>query len=493
MGRIADETIRGAKWGLIQKCTMQPVQFLYGIVLARLITPEEFGILGLTAIFFAVANTLKEAGFGSALIRKQDRTEEDCSTMFWFNWGMSCLMGLILFLLAPWFASFYQQPELLWLTRISALMMCISCTGGVHWVLYSARRDFKTPAIIGMISTLVGIPICLTLAYLGWGIWAIVTQNVVSSLLSLTIVWCVSPWRPKFLWSNSSFKSLFGFGSKLALSGLLHTFYQESRTFIIGKFYSPADLGHYSRGSHMAAMVPNTIDGMIMSVTYPILATLQGDLNRLGIVYRKYIKVITLPIVWGLFTLIALARPLVEFLYGSQWLPCVIYVQLVALACSGTHICNINLNLLQVLGRSDLFLRLEVIKKSISIAMLIYAATISVEAICWAAVIYDQIAIFINTYYTGKLVGLTWARQQRDYLPYYGMAVISAMPGYLLDQTPLPNWSILILGGASSILIYAFLLSVRRDEALGEYLFHIYARFQWRGIKRWMCYLQPKT
>ena len=490
MGRIADETIRGAKWGLIQKCTMQPVQFLYGIVLARLITPEEFGILGLTAIFFAVANTLKEAGFGSALIRKQDRTEADCSTMFWFNWGMSCLMGLILFLLAPWFASFYQQPELLWLTRISALMMCISCTGGVHWVLYSARRDFKTPAIIGMISTLVGIPICLTLAYLGWGIWAIVTQNVVSSLLSLAILWCVSPWKPRLLWSNTSFKSLFGFGSKLALSGLLHTFYQEARTFIIGKFYSPADLGHYSRGSHMASMVPNTIDGMVMSVTYPILATLQGDLNRLGLVYRKYIKVLTLPIAWGIFTLIALARPLVEFLYGSQWLPCVIYVQLVALACSGTHICNINLNLLQVLGRSDLFLRLEVIKKSISIAMLIYAATISVEAICWATVIYTQIAIFINTYYTGKLIGFTWWLQQKDYLPYFLYAALSALPGYFLAQTALPDSVILAVGGLFSGVLYLFLLTLRKDVALAEYLGNLSRRCSTGCLKGWYLYLQ---
>ena len=204
MGRIADETIRGAKWGLIQKCTMQPVQFLYGIVLARLITPEEFGILGLTSIFFAIAGQLQNCGFGAALIRKQDRTEEDCSTVFWYNVGASFVLSAALFVAAPWFADFFNQPPLVDITRVSAVMMFLGSTSGVHWALYSARRDFKTPAIVGMITTLVGIPVCLTLAFCGFSYWSMVIQGVVTGLLSLIIIWIISPWKPKFIWSSRS-------------------------------------------------------------------------------------------------------------------------------------------------------------------------------------------------------------------------------------------------------------------------------------------------
>lgn len=489
MGRVKQETLSGAKWSMLQKCTVQPVQFVFGAFLARLISPSEFGILGLTAIFFAVANNLRSAGFASALIRKVDRTEEDCSTMFWFNWGMSCLMGAILFLMAPWFADFYHQPELLWLTRVSAMMMCVTCTGSVHWALYTARRDFKTPAIVQTVISLVFMPFCLLLAYWGWGVWALMTHTVVSSLASLITVWIISPWRPRLLWSWASFRELFGFGGKLALSGLIHVLYTDSRTFIIGKFYSPASLGYYNRGQHVAGMVPLTVNGMIEEVTYPILSTLQNDRSRLVSVYRKYIKVATLPIVWGLATLIALAEPAVSLVYGDKWLPCVVFLQIVCLGHTGTHICSINLNLLKVLGRSDLYLRLEIIKKTISIAMMLYAATISVEAICWAGAIYTQIAIFINTYYTGKILGLTWWRQQKDYMPYFFFAGLSSLPGYLLTLTALPSFVSLALGVAFSGGLYAFCLTLRKDEALLEYVQIFVRKIKWDFLSRWVRWL----
>lgn len=474
MGRIVKETVSGVKWGLLQKCTLQPITMVYGIILARLLTPAETGIMGLTAIFFAVAGTLASAGFGSALIRKQDRTEADCSTMFWFNLGMSALMGGILFLLAPWFASFYNQPELLWMTRISAIMMFIGSSASVHWTLYTARRDFKTPAIVGMGTTIVGLPVGLAFAYYGYGVWSLVIQGVVQSLLSLFIVWIISPWRPHFIWSSKSFKEMFGFGSKLAASGLLNTLYLEARTFIIGKFYTAAQLGLYSKAHHLVAMPPHTINGMLQSVTYPILATIQDDDARLTLVYRKYLRVTTLPIAWGMCLMLALGDPLVHLLYGENWMGCVVYLQILCLVFAFEHISSINLNLLKVKGRSDLFLRLEIIKKTISIAMLIGAAFISVAAICWASVIYSQIAMAINCYYTGKIIGLTWWKQQKDYWPFMFLAVAACLPAYLLTLSPLPDYAQLAIGGVAAVLLYFGVLRWRRDETYLEFA-HIMA------------------
>lgn len=469
MGNVKKETISGVKWGLLQKCTLQPLQFVYGIIIARLITPAEFGILGLTGIFFAVAGTLATAGLGSALIRKQDRTEADCSTMFWFNWGMSCLMGAILFSAAPWFAEWYHQPELLWLTRVSALLMTITCTGSVHWSLYSARRDFKTPAIINMVTAILSMPICATLAYLGFSIWSVVIANVSTSLVSLAAVWICSPWKPRLMWSNDSFKQLFSFGSKLAAASLLHTLYTQSRTFIIGKFYSPAQLGYYGKGAHMAQMAPMTIEQMLGSVTYPILSTLQHDDDRLNLIYKKYIQITSLPIIWGVFTVAALAEPLVGFLYGDDWLPAAHFTQIVCFSWYCVHVSTINLNLLKVKGRTDIMLYLQIVKKTLAILAMIYAATISVEAICWAAVICCQFDLTINCIFCGSLIKRTWWDQQKDYIPYAVCAVLANVPAFLLTQTTLPHIVILMLGGLSSVVLYLGIMLLRKDAALSEY------------------------
>ncbi len=471
MGQVKQETVSGFKWQALQKLTLQPMQFIYSIILARLITPAEMGIIGLTAIFFAVASTLASAGFAAALIRKQDRSEEDCNTMFWFNLGMNALMSAGLYMLAPWFVEFYQQPELLWLTRCSAILMLLSSSAGVHWALYSARRDFKTPAIIQTITAIAAMPVGIILAYMGYGVWALMGQYVTSALISLVAVWLVSPWKPRFIFSGKSFRSLFAFGSKLAATGLLHTIYSELRTFIIGRYYSTADLGLFSKGNNLARLMPATFTNMVMTVSYPILATLQNDLARLTQVYCTYIRTCTLPIAWCTFTLAALAAPLVSFLYGENWLACAFFVQVGALACALDHIAIINLNLLQVLGRADLLLRLEIIKKTISIGMLLYAATISVEAICWAMVIYAQVAIFINCYYTGKLIDYTWWKQQKDYMPFFILAAIAAAPGYAL--TLFTDWHDLlklVLGGTSSFILYFGYLGLRKDESLRQYL-----------------------
>ena len=478
MSSVKQETVAGAKWLMLQKFTLQPLQFLYSMVLARLVTPKEMGIVGLTAVFFAVAGTLSSAGFGSALIRKIDRTEIDCDTAFWFNLGMSLLMSSVLFFAAPWFVTFYQQPELLWLTRCSAVMMFLSSTAGVHWTLYTARRDFKTPAIIQTVSTIISMPVCLGLAYIGWGVWALMCGTLTSALLSLVWVWLVSPWRPGRQFSVASFRELFGFGSKLAVTGIISTLFANLRTFIVGKFYSPAELGMYVKGAHVGMMAPGLINGILGTVTYPILATLQNDRARLTSVYRKYIRVATLPITIGCMLVTALAEPLVGLCFGERWLPCVIYVQLVSAAMMFDHVVTINLSLLQVLGRSDLLLWLEICKKAILLPMILFAASISAPAMCAVSIFYGQIAIYINCYYTGKFLGLTWWKQQKDYMPYVIWAVIACIPAWLCTLTEWHYIAQLLAGGCTAALIYFGGLHVVHDASYRELFEIIRSKFK---------------
>ncbi len=485
MGRVTKETFSGMKWMLLQKCTLQPLQLVFAMFLARLITPAEMGILGLTGIFFAIAAALAGCGFGSALIRKQDRTEADINTMFWFNAGMSLLMGLILYLCAPFFVNFFNQPALLWLTRASAVMMFLNSLGSVHWTLYSARRDFKTPAIVHTIIAIVSMPICLILAYIGWGYWALMAQSIFSGLAALIVIWILSPWKPKFIFSVNSFKEMFAYGSKLALSGLLDSGSMHIRNLIIGRFYTPADLAFYDRGRHLAGVFPMTVCSMLGGVTFPILATLQDQPERLRTIYRKYLRLFTLSITWICLCAAAYAKPFVAVMYGNQWENAVIFCQLLCFTFSIYHLQVINLNLLQVMGRSDLFLRLEVIKKVLGLSIMFYCATISVVAMCIGSMICSYICLYLNSFFTKRLINLGILQQLGDYAPLFLLALATTWgPALFIVHLPLPPVAQLLIGGFTSLILYLFILRVTHNESLNETLRIIEAQLPQGKIKK---------
>lgn len=479
MGRVAQETAKGLKWTLLNKLTLYPMQLVYSMVLARLLTPEEMGIVGLTGIFFAIAATLKDSGFGSALIRKINRTEEDCSTVFWFNMGMSLILSIILFLMAPWFVEYFHRPELLWLTRVSAILMFLSSSAGVHYTLYNARRDFKTPAIINVSVALISLPITMYLAYLGWGVWSLMTQSIVSGLLSLSAIWIISPWKPRFIFSVKSFRELFGYGSKIAVSALLDTAFNNLHSLLIGKVYTPAQLAYYNRGSHLAAVGPTTACGMISRVTFPILATLQHDNERLKQVYRQYLRLFTLVIIWGSMLMASMADSWIHLMCGSQWGQAVPYARLLCFSFALWHIHVINLNLLQVKGRSDLFLRLEIVKKSIIAAVLAVTVPISVDAICWGGVVTGILCVFVNTHYTKGLINLSIWQQLQDFLPLCGLAVLCTwIPGTLAEMLPVHYIIKLIIGGLTSASLYYGVLRLMKNSTLHQLLRLLQGQFK---------------
>lgn len=468
MASIKEETVRGIKWGFIQKCTMQPVQFLYGIILARLISPDEMGILGLTAIFFAIAGQLANCGFGTALIRKQDRTDEDICTVFWFNVGMSLIFSCILFLSAPWFVWFFNQPELLNLTRVSSLLMFLNSTASVHWTLYQARRDFKTPAVVSMCTTLIAMPFTIWAAYSGWSYWAPMLQGIVTGILSLIVVWFISPWKPKFLFSATSFKAFYKFGFNLAITGMITQFYHEIRTFIIGKFYSPAQLAYFSRGQHTCSMPLNMLTSILAPITFPILASIQHDQERLLHVYRKYIRLITLIAQWGMITLAANSSAFIVLLYGETWSTAAIYAQILCFGWMLNPLLSLNMNMCAIQGRTDLNLKFETILRIASISVMIWCAFYSVKALCYAAVFSSVFGLVGSSIIVTRISKLRIKHLAVDFLPYLFMAIIANIPGYIIEQQDWTPFLRLLFGGSSSAVIYIVLLLLKKDSTAKE-------------------------
>lgn len=469
MGRIASETAKGLKWGIIQKFTMQPIQFLYGIILARLLAPEEMGILALTSIFFAIAGQLQNCGFGTALIRKQDRTHADICTVFWYNVGMSALLSGCIFFSAPWIADFYHEPALLNLTRVAAGMMFLNSTVSVHSTLFQAHRNFKTPAIVGMIATLLPMPFTIWAAYSGWSYWSLMVQSILSGFLNLILIWRLSPWKPSLIWSWDSFRSFFGFGIKLVGSGIITTTYSELRTFIIGKFYSPAQLAFFSRGYHISQMPMNMVLGLLGNVTYPILATLQHDRSKLLSVYRRYIRLTSLVMVWLMLTCAFNSRALILTLYGAKWENAAIYAGLLCFGIVLDPLTHINVGLWNVYGRPDCVLKKEVIIRCWGIPAMLVGAYYSVTGICYAALSVSVLSFVIAVVLTTRLCELKIRYQMLDFLPYVFMALAANVPSFFFNDAVglMPPYLCLICGGLSSFTLYVIFLRLKKDsEAL---------------------------
>lgn len=468
MSSVKQDTLKSVKWTAIEKASVQGIQFVLGLIMARLLTPEDFGTVGMLAIFIAVSQTFIDSGFSGALIRKLDRTEEDYCTAFYFNLIISISCYAILFVIAPWVGDFFKIPILCSILRVQSVALIINALMAVQVARLTIDLDFKALAKRNLLASILSGIIGVILAYIGWGIWALVAQTLLASLINLAFIVVYCRWLPRKGFCKSSFNYLWGYGSKMLASGLLHTIYANLTPLIIGKHFSTRDLGVYSRGTHLAAYPANITNDVLGRVTFPILSKIQRDDERLIFVYRKYICTTSIVIFLGCSLLCALAKPVVLTLLTKKWEECIIYLQIYCFSIMFDHICRINLNLLQVKGRSDLFFRLEVIKKAISLAILLASIPFGVIGICISKVIYSQIAVFINTYYTGKLFNLGYLKQVKDFSSYFVLSILCVMPSYLLTMSGLPDIMIIIIGAMISITLYSSLLYKKKDTNFME-------------------------
>lgn len=465
---LKNKTLKGTIWSSIERFSVQGISFLVMIIMARVLTPEDYGLVGMLTIFIAISQALIDSGFSQALIRKQDRSEIDNSTVFYFNIAVGCILYLILFFSAPLIARFYNEPVLVPLTRVISLSVVINSFVVVQRALLTVKIDFKTQAKASLTASIVSGVVGIIMVYTGWGVWSIVWYQISNLLINVALLWVFSKWRPTWQYSWASFRELFGFGSKLAISAILDTLYQNVYLIVIGKVFKAADLGYYTRAHQFASFPSSNLTGIIQRVTFPVLCTIQDDDDRLRDVYRRFLRLsafIIFPLMAGLA---AVAHPLVVILLKEQWAFTAVLLQIVCFSMMWYPIHAINLNLLQVKGRSDLFLKLEIWKKCIGVAILCATVPFGLVAMCFGSIASSIIALIINTYYTGKLIQVGFLTQMRDLLPTlayslttgaFVLGIVNILPGL---------WLQLIAGITAGIIFFLSIAKITHSRDLRE-------------------------
>jgi len=414
---LKKQTVHGILWRTAETGGNQIIQFVISIILARLILPEQFAAIAMLSIFLAVASDFISSGFPYALMRKTDRTQIDCCTVFYFNIIVSVLAYIVLYAVAPFVAKFYNLPELVAILRITSLTLIIGAVGRIQYTLFSAELDFKLITKLNLIATFVSGICGVILAYLDFQVWALVFQSIISNALGTVLIWIKSPWRPTWVFSWDSLSNFFSYGSKLLATSLLSTLYVNMYGVVIGKFFPHRELAFYNRSVGLSNLMSSTPTNVLTTVTFPVLCKLQDNLSDLRIKYRQMLSLsafIIFPLCLGIG---AISYPLINVLYTKTWIGAAVLLQILVFSAMFRPIHAINLNLLQVIGRSDLFFRLEIIKKVIAVILLCITLPMGLNAMCYGEVILSITSLFINTHYTGKLLDLGFLKQIRDIMP----------------------------------------------------------------------------
>lgn len=411
---LKKKTVLGLVWSAIDKFSSRGIQFLFSILIARQLLPEDYGAIAIMQVFIALSQTFIDSGFGNALIRKKDRTEADYNTVFYFNIAVAVFCYLLLWAGAPFIARFYKLPELIKITRVVGLTLIINSLVGVQGAHLTAAINFKALAKVSIANSIISGLVALFLAARGFGVWALVFQQVASSVVSAFLTWIQVRWTPKLMFSWKSFKEMFSFGSRLLISSLVNTLYNNIYGLVVGKVYSPADLGEFSKASTFANFPSYNISGIIQGVSFPVLSTIQDDKEKLKGYYRRIIRVTAFAVFPAMVGMAAVADPLIRLALTDKWAGMIIYMQILSIAYMWAPIYAINLNLLKVLGRSDYFLKLMVVKKAIGFTILIITTPLGLVAMCLGNLFNSWTAQYVNTYYTKGLIGHGMMDQMKD-------------------------------------------------------------------------------
>ena len=479
MSNLKKKTVNGFKWNTIEQVSVQIIRFVLGLILARLLLPEAYGITALIGVFMAVSQVFIFSGFGNALIQKKNRTDVDYATVFYFNLLVSVICWLGLFFARNWFARFFNEPLLVEITPVIGLNLIFNALSLVQRTRLTAELDFKTQAKSALTATLISGIFGITLAYNGFGVWALVFQSVSRTFFNSLILWISNRWIPPATFSFISFKKLFSFGSKLMISSLINTIYQNLYSLIIGKFFTAADLAFYGRAKQFKNLPANNLTSILRRVTFPIFSSMQNDEVKLLLTFKKFIKMSLFVVAPLMIWLLVFAKPIIFITIGDKWLPSVELLQLLCLVGMMYPIHALNLTILQIKGRSDLFLKLEIIKKAITTIIIIITFSISVKAMVIGSLIGSIIALFINTHYTKELLDYGLKAQFKDFIPVFLLSIvlIVVMPlsVYYIDDNYL-KISIGSIIGLISYLGCAYLFKMESLNDVKEIIKHIKQR-----------------
>lgn len=427
MSELKNKTVNGLKWSALERILSQGVQLILMLILARLLGPKSFGLIGMLAVFIAIGQVFIDSGFSSALIRKTDRTNIDYATAFYFNVFVACGCYAVLYVCAPYIAEFYQQPELSSLAKIIGLSLVANSFSVVPRTILTVSMNFKSQAKASIFSVVSGGIIAVLMAWKGFGVWALVAQTLSVSVFNALALNLITRWIPALTFSKNSFSYLFGFGGKLLLSGLLDTAYNNLYQIIIGKKFDAASVGQFAQANQISSIPAMTMTNIIQRVTYPMFSHMQSESGKMEEYYLLTMKVAALFIFPVMAGIAIVAQPLLQIVLGSQWHDAASLVMVLAIGYMLYPIHAINLNILQVKGRSDLFLKLEVLKKIVGILIIVITMNYSIYYMCVGLLFHSYLSLLFNTYYTGKLTGLKIQRQFKAIIPVWIITLFSCV------------------------------------------------------------------
>jgi len=440
---LRDITLKGTAWSAVDNIASYAVSFVVGIVLARLLTPEDYGLIGIIAIFTTVCTTIINGGFSTALIRKKDCTDDDFNTSFIVNFVLSLMLYGVIFICSPMIAGFFEKEQLVSLARVSSLSMIVGALAIVQQTRLTKRIDFKTQTKVSLISSITSGVVGISMALVGFGVWSLVAQGLVAQIMKTIFLWIYNKWVPSLRFSMKSFKELFGFGWKMMASGVLDSTWTQLYQVVVGKFYSPTTLGQYTRANQFSQLFSSNLTSVIQRVTFPVLSNIQDEKERMVVAYRRIIKLTMFITFTGMFALGAVSEPLLFCLIGEKWHEAATYLPLICLIGAFYPLHAINLNMLQVQGRSDLFLFLEIIKKIIGLAPLFVGIFVGIFPMLYTSIITSIICFFLNSYFPGKLLGYNSWMQICDIAPSFAITVTMALVVYFLKFMPMSYWIVL--------------------------------------------------
>tara|TARA_R100000935_G_scaffold9921_3_gene19914 strand:- start:11903 stop:13339 length:1437 start_codon:yes stop_codon:yes gene_type:complete len=451
------QATKGVVWTFTQQFGNQIIGFVVSLVLARILLPEEFGLIGMIAVFISIGQSLVHSGLTQSLIRTKELDQQDYSTVFFFNIIASIIAYLIVYVSAPYIAEFYDQEILQSIARLYGLVFIINSLSAVQLSKYSREMNFKTPAIAAVPANLIGGIVGIFLAYSDYGVWSIVWSQLINAFFNSLFIWLYSDWRPSMVFNFEKFKKHLNFGYKLTLTGLLDTFFRNSYLIIIGKIFSPAQVGYYTRAETLKQLPVVNISSALNSVTYPMFASIQNDDIKMKRVYKELMQIVLAIISPILIFLAVLAEPTFVFLFTDKWLPAVPYFQILCVTGILFPIHAYNLNILKVKGRTDLILKLEFLKKTVIVITILISVQFGILALLYGQIFTSIVAFIINSYYTGKFIDYDVWEQTGDVIPILLIASAGGLAVYFLDNFFLQSFSNIlriILGGCFGILVY---------------------------------------
>lgn len=448
---LKQKTVSGLLWSFIDSFASQVIQFIVGIILARILSPKEFGLIGMLTIFIAVSQSFINSGFSQALIRKKDPSQADYSTVFYFNMIIGIVCFLILFFCAGLISRFFKEPQLKPLVQVLGLSLIINAFTIIQQTILTRRIDFKLQTKISIISSVVSGFVGIGMAFAGYGVWSLVIRTITMYALTSILLWLWNSWKPLLVFSIQSFKELFSFGSNLLVSGLIDTIYRNVYYIIIGKYFSAQELGYYTRADQFNSLPSSNLSGVIQRVSYPVLSSIKEDIPKLKEAYKKLIRSTMLISFVLMLGMAAIARPMILTLIGEKWEPSVIYLQMLCFVGMFYPLHSLNLNMLQVGGRSDLFLRLEIIKKILAIPVIVIGVIWGIKAMILGMIVNTLVAYYFNSYWSGRFIGYSFLEQIIDILPSFlvavGMSAVVFVEGLLIPLPPLPLLVIQLITG----------------------------------------------